>query len=359
MSPEQCNNESLDRRSDIFALGVLLYELTTQSRLFKGDSEAATLKMVLDAEIAPPSSRVANYPADLEATILRALHRDRNDRYATARELQIALEEVARAHGLITSAASLGAFMGSSFGPKIEPWLMPPEDEEEGSPAHAAGRLTTLDRGPVLRTLVLEAQAAGRRSPLTRIWAAGVAVLLLAVATATGLAIERASAPTLAAPAALAHGGTAAPAPTPAPLPPPLVRVKSPRPTNAEGLPTRTLPAPTRTSSGRRSSGPAALAQNRPERFSEIFARKEPALLRCFAAYPAEASAAPEISVRFRVGLEGEVMTADVLPQALAGTALGDCVASVARGTRFGRLTEPVTLRIPVSVRRVSGDRQQ
>jgi serine/threonine protein kinase len=356
MSPEQCNNESLDRRSDVFALGVLLYELSTQTRLFKGDSEAATLKMVLDAEIAPPSSRVPNYPADLEATILKALHRDRQDRYATARELQIALEEVARAHGLITSAASLGAFMISSFGTKVEPWLMPPEEEEAqgDSPADPQGRLTTLDRGPVLRTLVLEDRASTKRSLLAKAWVAGVAVLLLAVATATGLAIERAKATALAtAPAGAAAGAT----PHPAGLPTPLARAA--RGTVVATAPTKAIPAPSRTSSGRRSSGPPALAQSRPERFSETFARKEPALLRCFAAYPGEASGAPEISVRFRVGLEGEVLSADVLPKALAGTALGGCVEGVARGTRFGRQTEPVTLRIPVSVRRVSGDRQR
>jgi serine/threonine protein kinase len=356
MSPEQCNNEGLDRRSDIFALGVLLYELTTQTRLFKGDSEAATLKMVLDADIAPPSTRIPDYPADLEATILKALHRDRQDRYATARELQIALEEVARAHGLITSAASLGAFMISSFGTKVEPWLMPPEeDEAHGSPAAQRGRLTTLDRGPVLRTLIVESRASSRRSLLTKVWVAGVAVLLLAVATATGLAIERAKAPTAAAsPAGPTH---ATGAPRPVDLPTPLARAA--REVGAVATPARAIPAPTRAGSGRRSSGPAALAQSRPDRFSETFARKEPALLRCFAAYPSEASGAPEISVRFRVGLEGEVLSADVLPKALAGTALGGCVEGVARGTRFGRQSEPVTLRIPVSVRRVGGDRQR
>ena len=69
MSPEQCNNEPVDRRSDVFALGVLLYELTTQTRLFRADSDAGTMRLVTEARVPPPSSRVSDYPPELEAIL--------------------------------------------------------------------------------------------------------------------------------------------------------------------------------------------------------------------------------------------------------------------------------------------------
>ncbi len=115
MSPEQCRGKPLDRRSDIFALGILLFEMTTHRRLFKGESEFEIMMKIVNEDVAPPSKTFPKYPAALEKILMRALARDREKRYSTAQEMQVDLEEFARAHGLGLSAVSLGRYMRETF----------------------------------------------------------------------------------------------------------------------------------------------------------------------------------------------------------------------------------------------------
>jgi eukaryotic-like serine/threonine-protein kinase len=84
MSPEQCRGEQLDRRSDIFSLGVVLYELSMQRRLFKRSNELMVLKAVCDEPVPRPSRERRDYPPALEAICMRALSRHKEDRYESA-----------------------------------------------------------------------------------------------------------------------------------------------------------------------------------------------------------------------------------------------------------------------------------
>jgi serine/threonine-protein kinase len=88
MSPEQCRGEPLDRRSDLFSLGIVLYELTTGKRLFKRDGVMSTLHAVCHDPIVGPREIDPRYPRALEALCARALVRDRRGRYATARDMR-------------------------------------------------------------------------------------------------------------------------------------------------------------------------------------------------------------------------------------------------------------------------------
>ncbi len=120
MSPEQARGEEVDWRSDIFAAGVMLFELTTGKRLFKGASEYETLKLICDRDYPFPSMVRAGYPPELELIVMKALAKDRDARYQSAREMQAALEDFARSARVATSTIALSSFMQSLFEDKLQ-----------------------------------------------------------------------------------------------------------------------------------------------------------------------------------------------------------------------------------------------
>jgi serine/threonine protein kinase len=87
MSPEQVRGLPLDRRSDIFAAGVVLYELCTGERLFAGSSDFSVLEKVQQAKVTPPSQVEPSIPPKLERVMLKALAREPEDRYQQAADL--------------------------------------------------------------------------------------------------------------------------------------------------------------------------------------------------------------------------------------------------------------------------------
>ena len=92
MAPEQVTTKDIDRRVDVFAAGCVLYECTVGERPFQGGDALATLYQLLEEPIVPPSARAPGYPPELEAIVLKAMERDRDNRYATAAEFNRALE---------------------------------------------------------------------------------------------------------------------------------------------------------------------------------------------------------------------------------------------------------------------------
>ncbi len=119
MSPEQARGGVIDLRSDIFAAGVMLFELTTGRRLFKGTSEYETLELICDRDYPRPSEVRRDYPAELEAIVMRALAKDRAERWQTAREMQSALEDFVRRERVPVSTVTLSKFMNSLFAEKL------------------------------------------------------------------------------------------------------------------------------------------------------------------------------------------------------------------------------------------------
>src|SRR5262249_8209170 len=103
MSPEQASGQAIDWRSDVFATGGMRFELTPGKRLFKGASEYETLKLICDKEYPRPSQVRPGYPPALEAIVMRALEKRREDRYQSAREMQADLEEFVREERLPVS----------------------------------------------------------------------------------------------------------------------------------------------------------------------------------------------------------------------------------------------------------------
>ena len=119
MAPEQCMSKPLDRRADIFAAGIILYELCTGKRLFRRNNPAATIHAIF-ADFATPSSVCADVPEALERICLKALAKDRNDRYATAadmrRELLAAIRTI---HVEEEPRETLAELMKSSFTQRV------------------------------------------------------------------------------------------------------------------------------------------------------------------------------------------------------------------------------------------------
>lgn len=114
-SPEQCEGRPIDRRSDVFSLGVVLFEMTVGRRLFFGNQDAEIRRKLLDDALPRPTAIDGQYPADLERVLLRALARDPAARYASAEDFQVELEAFARRAQLATSSATVRAFMHHLF----------------------------------------------------------------------------------------------------------------------------------------------------------------------------------------------------------------------------------------------------
>ena len=93
VAPEQLDGRVADARSDVFSLAVVLHELLSGQRLFLGDNDLETLKLVRDMPIEPPSKRNPAVKAALDAIVLRGLERDPATRYQSAREMGDDLEE--------------------------------------------------------------------------------------------------------------------------------------------------------------------------------------------------------------------------------------------------------------------------
>jgi serine/threonine-protein kinase len=115
MSPEQCLGQGLDRRSDVFALGIVLFELCTARRLFKRGSTYETYTAITKADVPSPRRLNPKISESVEAVILRALALKPDDRYATADAMQDALEEAMRKDNLRGSATDLARFMNETF----------------------------------------------------------------------------------------------------------------------------------------------------------------------------------------------------------------------------------------------------
>jgi serine/threonine protein kinase len=115
MSPEQVRGLPIDRRSDIFAVGVILYEMLTGEKLFVGESDFSTLEKVRNAEVPAPRQFNPNIPSGLEKVVLKALAREVEDRYQWASDLQEDLMRFLLAGDAIYSAKHLAAFMKDAF----------------------------------------------------------------------------------------------------------------------------------------------------------------------------------------------------------------------------------------------------
>jgi serine/threonine-protein kinase len=120
MSPEQALGKGVDRRSDIFSLGIVLFELTTSRRLFRGEHDIETLRLVISGAIPKPTLIDPKYPPELERIVIKALERDVSARYQTAAELEHDLRAFLKAEHLIVPQSGVAAILKRVLGERIE-----------------------------------------------------------------------------------------------------------------------------------------------------------------------------------------------------------------------------------------------
>lgn len=158
-SPEQCRGETIDRRSDLFAAGILLYETTLGARAFSGPNEFAVLGRVARADYVPPHQIDAAYPESLAELLRKSLALDPADRFATAAEMAEAIDACAHAEQWRLSPARVIEAMSTNFG--------------QSPPVTTADESSILSRDPTTAALVA---APITETPKRK---AGLAVILL------------------------------------------------------------------------------------------------------------------------------------------------------------------------------------
>jgi serine/threonine-protein kinase len=119
IAPEQAAGESVDRRADIWSLGVLLWEALTGSRLFKGETDAGTLNQSLRGEIPSAASRRPELPVELDVVLARALQRNPSLRYRTAAAMHRDLQSWQRSYGNAAGRVALGDLMRELFSAEL------------------------------------------------------------------------------------------------------------------------------------------------------------------------------------------------------------------------------------------------
>jgi serine/threonine protein kinase len=120
MSPEQARGERVDRRTDVSALGIVLFEMTTGEQLFKGRDVAHTIELVKGGTIPRPSLLNQRYPPKLEQIVLKALERDPRRRYQTAEEFEFVLSSYLTEEHTVVSHPVVARLLMQLLGARVE-----------------------------------------------------------------------------------------------------------------------------------------------------------------------------------------------------------------------------------------------
>jgi len=201
MSPEQAAGKVIDHRSDIFATGILLYELVAGGRMFKGDDTLQILSKVREAEFTPLGTLKGGLPEKLYDIVAKALAKDPEDRYQSLADMQADIEECIFRLNLRPSGRSLAEYLKILFADDIEAEGKRMADAAGSGAAsdraqEAEASLRSVDKPPAqtppapkvepapqakaapkVRPKPAESAKGGRKGPLVAV--AGVAVLAL------------------------------------------------------------------------------------------------------------------------------------------------------------------------------------
>jgi eukaryotic-like serine/threonine-protein kinase len=202
MSPEQCLGDRVDRRTDVFALGIVLYELLTRRRLFRDKSDLLVMQRITGSDVPPPSSVNPEVDAGLDRVVLAALARRLDDRTPTALQLAQQLDAWLHATGHTTSSQTMAAWFAehaSTLAPSTTlptqeraAWSVPASHEAEatrGTPSLpatlairgdtvVAGLPTEMTSADMVSDVQLRAEQSSLSSPTVRMQSSDMSSVL-------------------------------------------------------------------------------------------------------------------------------------------------------------------------------------
>jgi serine/threonine protein kinase len=123
LSPEQCRGARVDRRSDLFSLGIVMWEMLAGARLYRRTSDFDNMTAIVNEPPPRPSSRRAEVPRAIDDIVLRLLAKSVTDRFQTAGEVVDAIENASMRAGTILSTSAVSRLIRDLFGRRAEPWL--------------------------------------------------------------------------------------------------------------------------------------------------------------------------------------------------------------------------------------------
>jgi serine/threonine-protein kinase len=375
MAPEQAQSGPIDRRADVYSLGVCMYEALCNSRPFARDTDLAILNAVLKNEYRPPRLARPDLPVELEQIVVKALARDAKDRFQSAGDFAGAIENYLRASTSVTSGTAVAQYMSSFFGPervaqktridslddlKARGIALPSEKKSPSNPSNPSGAsmVAPLPRTSVSQSIDVKIEDATaaigaprsvveKRTSSRRVLFAAIGALIAGIGLTVGVikALEPPKDPAPKDPIVVPPPKVDPPpvidAGEPTPPPPPVIDAgvtAAPEPQLDAGL-TPKLPQPPRcgvlgtqtiSATVRKNAGP---------------------LQKCLQDHKDEIAGVSRIEVRITIERSGKVREAAVLG-AQADTSVGRCLTSNVKAIRFPCHTdESVTVTIPLTPR--------
>lgn len=320
MSPEQARGiKFIDKRTDLYSMGVVLYELLSGEMPFYSENPGDLMVMIVTGEAKPLAERVQGIPKALSDVIERAMRKKPDERFADAHEMQ---DAVRAARATLRDSVAVRA---------LDERARPSSWRKQR--ANARSGAVTAEAEPTPRGLSVDTKR-GKRT--------------LALALALGVT-------------ALAGGIGAIALTRPRGTPPPrFIVVQADRPeTSATGL--DEADAPAATASALPTSGqPGELSRTAPKRvgadpaarLAESFRRQKHAVESCVNEHAASAEQTPKLSVRIALAASGRVESARVQPAAVASGTMGRCIEQAVLGMQFPKQSKPLAFEVPLTARK-------